>query len=403
MLGQKKCAMEEAEWDGVAAQRQLIREMLVELWEKGPRRVVAFYSGMGYVFHALNLGDVAADAIYDFYTEYSGRATQGLVNNDAHDVSVRLFAIMLLLGLRTEKARLYVTVDLSEEPRQQSHTRLGIRELLEIQTLVNLVYAAAGKQYAPIMVPKPFELHWGGLVWQADCQKLASMVIDYKQHVKLVLTFAPSANTGQYCASLVQLYEEGKQDWLGQIVIRHDLEAGVAVLVAESMTSSFYHLRDINAFKYILLAGTLQYVVRSLVAGPGQVVFEADFFDHCAPYDLMLLQKFGFGPVTYDIMEYDTSCAKVWPYFGRAMTLPAVAIPCKNKHSPNLIVFLLGPDRSSVVVDQGLYAEFIANIQQQVEWPVGGQDICEVLVDGVGYQLVDVDKFNLACSESGVV
>ncbi|KOR27446.1 hypothetical protein TI04_13300 [Achromatium sp. WMS2] len=49
----------------------------------------------------------------------------------------------------------------SEEPRQQSHTRLGIRELLEIQTLVNLVYAAAGKQYAPIMVPKPFELHWG--------------------------------------------------------------------------------------------------------------------------------------------------------------------------------------------------------------------------------------------------
>ncbi|KOR27998.1 hypothetical protein TI04_12035, partial [Achromatium sp. WMS2] len=54
MLGQKKCAMEEAEWDGVAAQRQLIREMLVELWEKGPRRVVAFYSGMGYVFHALN-------------------------------------------------------------------------------------------------------------------------------------------------------------------------------------------------------------------------------------------------------------------------------------------------------------------------------------------------------------
>lgn len=391
ILGCKRNATDPALWNETTEQRQLIREMLRELWEKGPRRLVAFYSGIGYVFHTLDLADMAADIIYDFYTELSNeKAIEPAANSNY--TSPRLFAMMLLLGLRTEKARLYVTVDLSEPLLQESHTQRGIRELLEAKTLTNLFFSPHGNHYAPISIPKPFELHWGQLEPQSN-PNVVQVTVEYKHEIKLLLNFTFKPQDLRYSISLSQLINHNRSEWLGQIVIKLHPEPQQIHFISESITSNFRHLRHANAFKYVLLIAALQYATKVLGYAPTQIIFAADFFDHCAPYDLLLLQQFGWEPVDCDLSLYNLNAMEIFPYSGRAMTLPVVRIPAKQQRQVSLVVYVLGPDKASVIIDQNLYKEFIAHIKQQNTLICKAKTDNELLMDGLPRQLKDVLKF----------
>jgi len=380
-------------WNEAIAKQQLILEMLWELWDKGPRRLVAFYSGMGYVFNALNLADLAADVIYDFYIQLSTEENIEHLANNCY-VSPRLFAIMLLLGLRTEKARLYVSVDLSEQPRQESHTQKGIHELLETNTLTNLFFAPQGKIYAPISIPKSFELNWSGQLEQKlNNPHIEFITIDYKRDIKLLLTFTFNNKDHRYLISLAQINQDNNLEWLGQIIIKADFNTHQVRFISESITSNFRHLRNINAFKYILLVGALQYTLYVLNVLPQQITFEADFFDHCAPYDLLLLQRFGWEPIIHDLSGYNLNAIEIFPYSGRAMTLPVVRIPSKQKKQSSLVVYVLGADRASVAIDENIYKNFIIQIKQQNNLPIETECSSNLLIDGIMRNMINTEKF----------
>lgn len=393
MLGCRRNEMNVEDWNETIAKQQLIMEMLRELWDKGPRRLVAFYSGMGYVFNTLELVDVAADIIYDFYIKLNTEdRTENLENNCY--VSPRLFAIMLLLGLRTEKARLYVTIDLSEQPRQESHTQKGIRELLETNTLTNLFYARQGKNYATISVPKAFELNWGQLEQKPNNPHLTSITIEYKREIKLLLNITFNNKDNRYTITLTQIIKNDNLEWLGQIIIKIHPDVNQVCFISESMTSNFQHLRNINAFKYILLVGALQYILYILKFSSEQIIFEADFFDHCAPYDLLLLQQFGWEPSINDLSEYNLNAIEISPYSGRAMTLPVVRIPSKQKNKSSLVVYVLSSNRDSVAIDENIYKNFIAQIKQHNSLSLKIEGNNDLLIDGIPRSMVNVQKFN---------
>lgn len=392
MLGCKRNENDANVWNEIKEQHQLIREMLRELWEKGPRRLVAFYSGMGYVFHALNLADMAADVIYDFYSELNNEEGIGVAKNFNY-TSPRLFAIMLLLGLRTEKARLYVTVDLNESLLQESYTQRGIRELLEAKTLTNLFFSPHGKDYAPISIPKSFELQWGQLESQLDHPHISQIIVEYKHEIKLLLSFNFKPQDQRYSISLTQLIAQNNSEWLGQIVIKCRPELQQIHFVSESITSNFRYLRNVNAFKYVLLVAALQYVIGVLSYSPMQILFAADFFDHCAPYDLLLLQQLGWQPVNCDLALYNLNAIEIVPYSGRAMTLPMVRIPAKQQRQPSLVIYALGPDQASVVINEDLYREFIAHIKQQDTLVCQAKTGHNLLIDGLPRQLKDELQF----------
>jgi len=392
VIGQRQREARTTSWDETAARRQLLSEMIRELWEKGPRRLVAFYSGMGYVFNALRLEDMGADAIHDFYTGFD--PAKGTAKGDrADDVSPRLFAIMLLLGLRTEKARLYVTIDLSEQQPRESYTRNGIRELLETKNLMALFFAYDGQQYAPIRIPRAFELEWGHVAGQKDAPGGLRLEVRYKRDMPLMLAFTMSGEEGRYSISLMKRHDGGRQEWLGKIILHRNKDTGDVDFISESITSNFRHLRDINAFKYILLIAAIQYVVHGLHTQPRQIVFEADFFDHCAPYDLMLLQNFGWEPSTYNIADYNLPAAEVFPYSGRAMTLPVARIPSRKKTQPALVVYLLGQDVATVAVDKAVYENFVARVHLWNGWHIKMKKQVGILIDGVPYRLASEQTF----------
>jgi hypothetical protein len=393
MLGCKRNETAIDVWNETIAIQQLIKEMLRELWDKGPRRLIAFYSGMGYVFNVLNLADIAADIIYDFHTELSTEEYTEHLENNCY-VSPRLFTIMLLLGLRTEKARLYVTIDLTDQSKQESHTQKGIRELLETNTLTNLFFAPQGKTYAPISIPKSFELHWGQLETKPDTPNTTSIIIEYKREIKLLITFTSNEKDHRYSIALSQLAFNNNLEWLGQIVIKLHSDTNQIHFISESITSNFRHLRNINAFKYILLVGSLQYVLYILNVQPQHIIFAADFFDHCAPYDLLLLQQFGWEPAVYDLSGYNVNAMEISPYSGRAMTLPAVRIPSQKKHQSSLVVYVLGTDRASVAIDENIYKNFIAQVKQQQSLFVKIAGVNDLLIDGIPRNMVNVEKFN---------
>jgi hypothetical protein len=378
--------------DQATIRKNLISDMIQELWEKGPRRLVAFYSGMGYVFNAMRIGDDAADAIHDFYMN-ANRDKKLEENENTNDVSPHLFAVMLLLGLRTEKSRLYVTIDLSEQYLQESYTKRNIHELLETKHLMDLFFAPEGRRYAPIKIPKPFELKWGKAETERHNSRIFSLSVSYKDDANLHLIFSLSNDERRCCISLVRKRQELKREWLGRIVLFKESETGVVRFVSESMTSNFRHLRDVNAFKYILLIAAIQYAMRMLHAQPAQLVFEADFFDHCAPYDLMLLQYFGWEHSPYDISNYNLLAAEVSPYSGRAMTLPVVRIPSVKKMQPALVIYLLGPDTITVAVDPSLYRDFVKKLHLWGGWHIKVRKQAGVLIDGVPYRLADTQAF----------
>jgi hypothetical protein len=399
MIAKARAEAGVAAGDEAAAQRQLLAQMLRELWERGPRRLIAFYSGMGYVFKALGLEDMAADVAYDFYQQLSSAADRRPANR-VDGVSPRLFAVMLLLGLRTEKARLYVTTDLTEQHPRESYTGHGIRDLFEIRSLMTLFFAAHGQRYAPIKIPQPFDLRWGDIEERPDTPGALSLEVLYKRGMRLLLTFAPGGAAGPHSVSLMRRHAGADREWLGRIVLGQANGTGTVTFISESMTSNFRHLRDINAFKYILLVAAIQYARQVLHGEPRRMVFAADFFDHCAPYDLMLLHHFGWAPSTYDLADYNLSAAEVSPYSGRAMTLPVARIPPMSKTRPFLIIYLLGPNRTSVAVDESLYRNLVARLHGWRGWHVKIRRQAGVLVDGIPYRLVSEQTLRNAFDEA---
>jgi len=379
------------------AERQLIAQMLHELWDKGPRRLIAFYSGMGYVFKALGLENLAADVIYDEYTNLQ-------INQDPSSfeytnyISPRLFASMLLLGLRTEKARLYVAIDLNDHSRQESHTQHGIRELLDSRVVMDLFFAPHSRQYAPIAIPKAFDLHWGQLKYQPGYPQVAYLDVSFKRDSKLQLTISSYTEEQRCLISLSQQYETGREEWLGRLVLSANPDTNQVCFVSESMTSNFRYLRDINAFKYILLIAAVHYALYVLHVSPQQMTFEADFFDHCAPYDLLLLKQCGWEPMSFDMNEYNLNAAKVVLYSGRAMTLPLVRIPAHQPYKSSLLAYLLGKNSTTVAIDQDIYQDFIIQLQQS-----GGEIFLhnrnKILIDGISHHLVDIQRFHSAFTE----